>query len=212
MRKPLSRKVALVALATPFAATPFAANAADLSILAYKAPPSSSWTGSYFGIYGGASGATGSSFGLGGGLVGGTAGYNWQNGAVVFGIEGDAGWAGVTGTTNCLAAVFTCRASDSWLSSARGRLGWTARPDWLFYATAGGAFGDVREAINSNGSASSDQAGWAAGTGIEWMLAPNWSLNLDFSNSISLWRRMKPATAVFSGDKGQIGSGRSAVV
>src|SRR5271168_692056 len=111
MRKLLSRKVALVALATPFAA-PFAANAADLSILAYKAPPSSSWTGSYFGIYGGASGATGSSFGLGGGLIGGTAGYNWQNGAVVVGIEGDGGWAGVTGTTNCLAAVFTCRASD----------------------------------------------------------------------------------------------------
>ena len=54
MRKLLSRKVALVALATPFAA-----NAADLSILAYKAPPIPSWTGSYFGIYGGASGRRG---------------------------------------------------------------------------------------------------------------------------------------------------------
>jgi hypothetical protein len=41
---------------------------------------------------------------------------------------------------------------------------------------------------------------------------PHQPLNLDFSNSISLWRRMKPATAVFSGNKGQIGSGRSAVV
>jgi hypothetical protein len=28
-------------------------------------------------------------------------------------------------------------------------------------------------------------------------------LNLDFSNSISLWRRMKPATAIFSGNKGE---------
>src|SRR5271167_3003580 len=37
-------------------------------------------------------------------------------------------------------------------------------------------------------------------------------LNLDFSNSISLWRRMKPATAIFSGNKGQIRTGRSAVV
>jgi hypothetical protein len=27
--------------------------------------------------------------------------------------------------------------------------------------------------------------------------------NLDFSNSICLWRRMKPATAVFSGNKGK---------
>src|SRR5277367_543080 len=29
------------------------------------------------------------------------------------------------------------------------------------------------------------------------------SANLDFSNSISLWRRMKPATAVFSGNRGK---------
>src|SRR5271168_4637258 len=27
--------------------------------------------------------------------------------------------------------------------------------------------------------------------------------SLDFSNSISLWRRIKPATAVFSGNKGK---------
>ncbi len=29
------------------------------------------------------------------------------------------------------------------------------------------------------------------------------SFSLDFSNSICLWRRMKPATAVFSGNKGK---------
>jgi outer membrane immunogenic protein len=174
MGKLFLRRVALFALAIPLPA-----NAADLSSSAYKVRPPT-WTGSYFGIYGGASGATGSSFGLGGGLVGGTAGYNWQNGTFVFGIEGDGGWAGLTGTTNCLAAVFTCRASDSWLSSVRGRLGWTVRPNVLLYATAGGAFGNVREAINSNGSASSDQAGWSAGAGFEWMLVPNWSFKAEY--------------------------------
>jgi outer membrane immunogenic protein len=161
MRKQSLPGVALIAIAVPLSV-----HAADLSIPAYRIPIPT-WTGSYVGVYGGASGATGSSFGLGGGLTGGTAGVNWQNGNLVFGVEGDGGWAGLTGTTNCLAAVYTCTASDNWLSSARGRLGWTVMPNVLLYATAGGAFGDVREAINSNGSASGDQTGWSAGAGFE---------------------------------------------
>jgi hypothetical protein len=36
--------------------------------------------------------------------------------------------------------------------------------------------------------------------------------NLDFSNSISLWRRMKPATVVFSRNRGKFRSGPSAAV
>jgi len=176
MRKLILLRAALVAMAIPLPA-----NAADISRPAYKAPrPVANWTGFYFGIYGGASGATGSSFGLGGGLVGGTAGVNWQNGAFVFGVEGDGGWAGLTGATNCLAAVYTCRTSDNWLSSVRGRLGWTVMPNVLLYATAGGAFGDVREAINSNGSASGDQAGWSAGACFEWMVVPNWSFKAEY--------------------------------
>jgi outer membrane immunogenic protein len=176
MRKLMLLRAALVAMAIPLPA-----NAADISRPAYKAPRLvANWTGFYFGVYGGVSGATGSSFGLGGGLAGGTAGVNWQNGALVFGVEGDGGWAGLTGTTNCLAAVYTCTASDNWLSSVRGRLGWTVMPNVLLYATAGAAFGDVREAINSNGNASGDVAGWSAGAGFEWMLVPNWSLKAEY--------------------------------
>jgi outer membrane immunogenic protein len=176
MRKLIFLRAALAAMAIPLPA-----KAADVSRPAYKAPRLvANWTGFYFGAYGGASGATGSSFGLGGGVAGGTAGVNWQNGALVFGVEGDGGWAGLTGTTNCLAAVYTCRTSDNWLSSVRGRLGWAVMPNVLLYATAGGAFGDVREAINSNGSASSDQAGWSAGVGFEWMVVPDWSFKAEY--------------------------------
>jgi len=174
MRRLMWMQVLLVGLAVPLPAS-----AADLSIPAYRAP-SPDWTGGYVGVYGGAAGATGSSFGLGGGLVGGTAGYNWQSGPAVFGVEGDGGWAGLSGTTNCLAAIVTCRAADSWLSSVRGRLGWTVRPNVLLYATAGGAFGDVREAVDFNGSASGDRAGWSAGAGLEWMLVPGWSLKAEY--------------------------------
>lgn len=163
---------------------PAAANAADLSRpFAYKAPPPPIWTGFYLGAYGGVSGATGSNFGLNGGLAGGTAGYNWQNGAVVFGLEGDGGWAGLTGTTSCpLAPVVGCTTNDHWLSSARGRLGWTAVPSLLLYATAGGAFGDVRTATNSAAfpGVSGDQAGWSAGAGFEWLFVPGWSFKAEY--------------------------------
>ena len=73
-----------------------------------KAPlynPAFSWTGFYLGLNGG--GGWGSShwdrasdLDLSGGLIGGTAGFNWQMGQVVVGIEGDADWSGISGTTS----------------------------------------------------------------------------------------------------------------
>jgi outer membrane immunogenic protein len=160
-----------------------AANAADLSTRPlYKAPPPLpvNWAGFYLGIYGGVSGTTGANWGVGGGLFGGTAGFNWQNGAVVYGIEGDGGWAGLSGITSCPIAPVTCTASGTWLASARGRLGWTVRPDLLLYATGGAAFGDVRVNAAPFAGAAGDQAGWSAGAGFEWMFAPRWSFKVEY--------------------------------
>ena len=62
------------------------------------------WTGFYFGANGGGGwghscwSANATGIDLSGGLVGGTAGYNWQAGKVVFGLEGDLDWSGLSGT------------------------------------------------------------------------------------------------------------------
>jgi outer membrane immunogenic protein len=179
MRIGLSRTLIVLALFAPSAA-----NAADVSRPPpYKAVPFVNWTGFYLGAYGGASGATGSNFGLRGGLAGGTVGYNWQNGVFVFGIEGDGGWAGLWGSTGCpLTPLISCTASDHWLTSLRGRIGWTPVPALLLYATAGGAFGDVVMTTTDPAfpGASGDRAGWSAGGGFEWMFVPNWSFKAEY--------------------------------
>ena len=135
-------------------AVPFAAKAADVPIKApyYKGAPAVSyynWTGFYAGLNAG--------YGMGkstwsvlpgtdikpkGALFGGTVGYNWQSGAIVYGLEGDFDWSGVKGSVTC-GIVFTCETSSSWLATFRGRVGY-AFDRWLPYVTAGGAYGNVK--------------------------------------------------------------------
>src|ERR1039457_587523 len=84
----------------------------------YKTPSELpfSWTGFYAGINGGyawghsswsdpAIGASSGNFNTSGGVVGGQLGYNWQTGAVVLGIETDADWMSVKGSTAGLGGV-----------------------------------------------------------------------------------------------------------
>ena len=134
-------------------ATSFAAEAADMPVKGYyKGPPRSvvsyyNWTGFYAGVNGG--------YGWGesnwdspalslkpkGWMAGGTLGYNWQSGAIVYGLEGDFDWADVKDSTAC--GAFTCQTKNSWLATARGRLGY-AFDRWLPYLTGGAAFGNVK--------------------------------------------------------------------
>src|SRR6478672_5976190 len=83
-------------------AIPFAAQAADMPIKGYyKGAPRSvvsyyNWTGFYAGINAGYGFGTsdwsllpGSHIKPKGAMLGGTVGYNWQAGAIVYGLEGD---------------------------------------------------------------------------------------------------------------------------
>jgi len=156
------------------------ATAADIprAVPPVKAPvlapaPLYNWTGFYVGINGG--GGWGSShwdnplapvgrFNLSGGLVGGTLGYNWQFNQFVVGLEGDIDWANIKGT-----GFGCCTTENTWLSTVRGRLGY-AYDRFLPYITGGGAFGDVKASIPGFPGASSTQAGWTLGGGLEFAL------------------------------------------
>lgn len=193
MKKLLLGGFALMALAAPLAA-----NAADLArpvAPAYKAPPPipvTTWTGFYLGAYGGGGGGfsrydftpigtTTGNFNISGGMAGGTGGFNWQTGAAVFGVEADGGWADFRGSHTCPGPAFTCATSDTWTSTIRGRLGWAVGSNFLIYGTGGGAFGDIRAAVTPGFTgAVVEKAGWAAGAGVEWMFAPNWSAKLEY--------------------------------
>ena len=133
---------------------------------AMVAAPIFTWTGPYIGINGGYGWGDGGRFDADGGLLGVTAGYNWQMNQVVFGIEGDINWSGISGSGPCGAGT-RCTVDNNWLGTARGRLGWAAG-QFMPYVTGGLAFGDVDvRRTGGFGRADSNEVGWTLGAGVE---------------------------------------------
>lgn len=166
------------------------ANAADLS-RRYEAPitkapayvPVYSWTGPYLGINGGGGWGTSrwdstGSFDVSGGLFGVQAGYNWQMGQAVFGVEGDIDWTNIKGSTTAFCAL-GCETSNSWLATIRGRLGY-AIDRFMPYVTGGAAFGNVRARTPGFAGGSDTGTGWTLGGGVEFAIAPNWTVKGEY--------------------------------
>jgi outer membrane immunogenic protein len=173
--------------------------------------PAWNWTGVYIGINGGygtasdpisqlvtfAGAPSASTFAdarvaPAGGLFGGQAGFNWQSGALVLGLEGDADWADQHGAScglSCSPALnpaiyLTVDQRLGWLASARGRVGW-ANEGYLFFATGGAAFGGVKETdalpgIPATASFSQNRTGWTGGVGVEAQLWGNWTGKVEY--------------------------------
>jgi outer membrane immunogenic protein len=167
-----------------------AALAADIGPRARQAPREPTyvaynWTGAYIGLNSG--GAWGSSsyaapfasnsINTSGGLIGGTLGYNWQAGRAVFGLEGDVDWSNLRGSGICGAT--TCETRNSWLGTARGRLGY-AIDRVMPYVTGGLAVGDIRSSIAAVGSANTTKAGWTLGGGLEAAIAGPWTAKVEY--------------------------------
>lgn len=135
----------------------------------------------------------------GSGLLGGLhAGYNWQSGALVFGVEIDA--SGMAARTSF--AQPAPRITGLGLYSGRINATTTARlrggvafGNALIYVTAGGALGHIRNSIvNALGTPvvpfqrSGWRPGWVAGGGVEYAISPAWSvraeaLHMQFSSA-----------------------------
>jgi outer membrane immunogenic protein len=125
----------------------------------------------------------------GGGIVG----YNWQFGSWVVGVDADFQGSSGSGYLTCVnlcgADATTIDQKLSWFSTVRGRLGYALGPA-LFYGTAGGAFGEVKENIAqpqaASASFSHSQSGFAVGGGIEnkleffGLLGPNWTTRTEY--------------------------------
>ena len=152
----------------------------------YKAPvlaPAYNWSGFYIGInggggWGGSSWTTTGGRDISGGLVGGTIGYNYQIGQAVLGVEGDIDWADINGTTTAFCPL-GCKTSDTWLSTVRARLGYAA-DRFMPYVTGGAAFGDIRATTPGLPGATSTNAGWTLGGGIEFAIAGHWTAKAEY--------------------------------
>jgi outer membrane immunogenic protein len=188
----MKRSVLAGAAALAIVSTMTAANAADLPrrhAMPVKAPMYAApynWTGLYLGINGGggwgrsnfsAPLAT-SDFNTSGGQIGGTLGYNYQVNNAVFGLETDLDWSNVKGSTTCGAGL-TCETKNSWLGTARGRIGY-AFDRFLPYVTGGLAYGDVKNSVTGFGSTSTTKAGWTLGGGLEAAIAGPWTAKVEY--------------------------------
>jgi outer membrane immunogenic protein len=185
MHRPLIATVGTIALLATFGL----AQAADIPP-PVRAPatapamvPIYNWTGFYIGANGG--GGWGHSkwdstdgFNVSGGLIGGTIGYNYQAGQVVWGVEGDVDWSNIKGSTNTLCPL-GCETSNTWLATARGRLGYAA-DRFMPYVTGGAAFGDIRTSTPGFAGNSTNKVGWTVGGGIEFALGGNWTAKAEY--------------------------------
>jgi len=133
-----------------------------------------SWAGPYLGgNIGWAWGSVDNNLTKPSGFVGGAqAGYNWQTGPWVFGVEGDIQATGASDT------FAPWKFSNPWFGTVRGRAGYSFN-NILFYGTAGLAFGELRGETFGL-SETHTNAGWTAGLGAEFGLAPNWSAKLEY--------------------------------
>jgi opacity protein-like surface antigen len=120
-------------------------------------------------------------------ILSGTLGYNWQQSAWVYGIEGDYSWADVSGSSNtCGTGAVPFHACGTKLESfgtLRGRIGYAmgATGNWLPYVTGGLAVGKLQAWDLLAGASGSDfRAGWTVGAGLETALTRNWTFKVEY--------------------------------
>jgi outer membrane immunogenic protein len=186
-----------------------AALAADLPRKAPVAPvvAAYNWTGFYIGGHGGygwgdtdwnfvsSSGpvtdraSQSFSHDIKGGFGGGQVGYDWQTGQFVFGVEASWSASDINGTLlstfgGAADDVFKTKISDFFTLTGRVGVAWDSA---LIYAKGGYANANIKvsttDIVGANqGSASSSErhSGWAAGGGLEWRFAQNFSLGVEY--------------------------------
>ena len=197
-------KKLLAAAAATVSAFSISAMAADLP--SRKAPATAaiaapaSWTGMYAGLNGGYAWGKSSQrdtaivveqvpadgdYNVNGGVIGGTIGYNWQAQSFVYGLEGDAAWANISGSSaRCGGTAHICGTKADAFATARVRGGY-AFDNTLLYVTGGAAFAQIKAYDNGwtgvvGKSGSAFQTTWTVGAGIEHKIDARWSIKAEY--------------------------------
>jgi outer membrane immunogenic protein len=125
-------------------------------------------------------------------LGGGQIGVNWQTGQWVLGLEADGSW---TDANDCGVGHFRFPAYNgcdqvNWYATATARVG-VAMDRALFYVKGGAAFAGEEHNLTFTNPAgvrtvttdtpSDTRFGWTAGAGIEYAVAPNWSVKAEYN-------------------------------
>lgn len=137
---------------------------------------------------------------------GGQVGYNFQNGAFVYGVELDIqsfhlsrrrDFGGLAPVGGGQSFEVSASVNTDWLFTARPRVGWLIQPQLLLYATGGLALTNIEvgNSVSDNcaavltcglpnlagaSSSSTTKAGYAVGGGAEWAFSPQWSVKGEY--------------------------------
>ena len=149
----------------------------------------------------GAGPATGCSFSTSShpkGAIGGIqAGYNYQTGAMVYGIEADFDWRNGSDSGITVFNGFYDNQVDSstqrWVGTVRGRLGYAFANNWLAYLSGGLAYGNLAHTVTQTfctGAANcrvprvvsdnTTKIGWVIGGGVDYALNRNWFVGVEY--------------------------------
>lgn len=127
------------------------------------------------------------SYRIGGAALGAGVGYDWQFDRAVLGLEADFSWVGARGNGWCgfpFALPHGCGGGVTSLGTVRGKLGYeigNIGVPLLAYVTGGFAFGGIRGWDGLlGGSGTKTAVGWTLGGGLEALVAPNWSVKLEY--------------------------------
>ncbi|MHB8886292.1 MAG: outer membrane protein [Methylovirgula sp.] len=198
------RWIGTAAIATSFFSLIGSALAADLPSIKgpmpyTPPPPAFTWTGCYAGLnigYGwqrdrtydpnlfiDAGGDTADGV-VGGGQIG----CDYQQGPLVFGLQGRFDGSGVSGHHYYFGGTpgDILGARTHWFATETGRIGYAIMPQTLLYIRGGIAeadigFSDVDMTIPYWGGASTTRVGWTIGGGLEYALAPSWSVFAEYN-------------------------------
>ena len=123
-----------------------------------------------------------------GGMIGGAVGYNWQIQNYVYGLEADASFASIAGSSSICGvaglAAHTCGTKSDAFGTVRARGGF-AIDNSLIYATGGLAVAqikayDVGFLTVAGQSGSAVRLGWTVGVGVEQKLDAHWSVKAEY--------------------------------
>lgn len=149
---------------------------------------SGDWDGAFVGVFGGygsgladhVSGPATNDIDVAGWLLGVNAGVNFTlTEGIIAGVVGDLAWSNITGEDDTLFGDPTH--TINWQGSIRGRLGFDGGA-FMPYLTAGLAFANATRTteFNAPNSAEATHIGWTAGAGVEFAVADNVSLDLQY--------------------------------
>jgi outer membrane immunogenic protein len=166
-----------------------AAHAADLpsqkgpAIVPYIPPPL--WTGFFIGGQAGYGAAQNSGIAVynssPSGFIGGAhLGYEYQVNQIVYGFETDIDGSDISSSVFNPVLAKTLGTRVPVQGSVRARVGYVPVPQLLFYATAGGAFADVKHFDEPGYSIASPRGGWTVGGGVEYAITNDWSVRVSY--------------------------------